>query len=75
MKTFGHLKLSTRVITHRDQHGREFAKHVTLLSRHCDYEEVGEVVAEFMLLNPQLNKNYVESRFDVRVCEIITYGD
>jgi len=74
MEKFGHLKLFTRVITHKDQHGREHGKRVSLLSRHCDFDNIQEIVSEFMLLNPQLQKQYVEMEFTVKVFDIISYG-
>ena len=75
METFGHLKLSTRIITHKDRHGREQGRRVSLLSRHCDFNDTQEIVAEFMLLNPQLQKQYVEMEFTVRVFDTISFGD
>ena len=75
MEKFGHLKLSTRVITHKDRHGREQGKSVSLLSRHCEFDEIKEIVSEFMLLNPQLHKQYIEMDFTVKVFEVISFGD
>jgi len=75
MKTFGHLKLSTRVITHKDRHGREQGKRVSLLSHHCEFKEIQGVVAEFMRLNPSLQKQYVDMQFTVTVYETISFGD
>jgi hypothetical protein len=64
MNTFGRLRLSMWIITHRDSHGREQGKRVTLQTRHCEHDNVAKYVAEFKALNPVLVKSvYIESEF------------
>jgi hypothetical protein len=65
MKTFGRLKIFARLITHKDKHGREQAKPVTLLIRYCEQNEVDDITTEFYNFNPALNCLDVYSQFVV----------
>jgi hypothetical protein len=65
MKTFGRLKIFARLITHKDKHGREQAKPVSLLTRYCEESEVDNIVTEFYNFNPALNCFDVYSQFIV----------
>ena len=73
METFGYLKLFTRVITHKDRHGREQGKRVTLLSRHCEHKNIDKYVGEFMQLNPSFSHwTYLEMEFTVREAKVLS---
>lgn len=75
MENFGQLRLSTRVVIRADEHGREQeVRRITLLSRYCHFDDIENIVYDFLRINPNVRNSYVEQEFVVRLGKVISKG-